>query len=163
MLTAIVSPGTQLIVEVGSWVGRSTRFLADLAPNAVIVAIDHWEGSPEHHEDPELAKALPHLYEAFLAESWDYRARIIPVKMTSIEGLKRVAEAGLQPQLGYIDADHSYESVLNDILTALDRFPESKIAGDDYDWPGVKQALDQLTKERGIRVELNKTGWLITR
>src|SRR5690606_8146862 len=127
VLSQCVNRATRLIVEVGSWTGRSTRFLAGLAPRATIVAIDHWLGSPEHADDPELAPALPHLYETFLSECWNYRDQIIPVRLKSTEGMQRVAEAGLEPDVVYIDADHRYESVVEDLSAALDLFPRAEI------------------------------------
>src|SRR5262249_51795368 len=43
---------TRLVVELGAWLGLSTRFIADLAPQAKVITIDHWQGSREHREDP---------------------------------------------------------------------------------------------------------------
>lgn len=162
-LSTCVNPSTALIVEVGSWTGRSTRFLASLAPNATIVAIDHWQGSPEHAEDAELVAALPHLYETFLAECWNYRDQIIPVRLTSVEGLQRVAEAGLSPDVVYIDADHKFDSVVDDLTTALDLFPKAQIVGDDLNWDDVRRAVEQVASERGLTFSAFGTGWRIDR
>ncbi|NUQ65213.1 MAG: hypothetical protein HUU20_22330 [Pirellulales bacterium] len=46
-----------------------------------------------------------------------------------MEGLQRVGEAGLEPDLVYIDADHRYESVVKDLTTALDLFPRAILVG----------------------------------
>ena len=162
-LARSVSQATELIVEVGSWTGRSTRFLAGLAPKATVIAIDHWKGSPEHEQDPELAEHLPHLYETFVSECWNYRDQIIPVKAGSTEGLQRVAENGLEPDLVYLDADHAYESVVKDLNTALDLFPRAIIVGDDLNWEGVKKAVDEVTTQRGLTYEAYGAGWRILR
>lgn len=161
LLSHVVTTKTRLIVEVGSWTGRSTRFLAGLAPKATIIAIDHWEGSQEHLDDPELAAALPHLYETFLSESWNYRDQIIPVRLRSIEGLERVAESGLKPDLIYIDADHQYDAVVADLNQALDLFPGVVIVGDDYDWSGVSRAVQEVCQNRGLSFETSGAGWRI--
>lgn len=161
LLTETLPRDAEVIVEVGSWLGRSTRLLAGLAPRAKVIAIDHWQGSSEHFEDPELAAFLPHLYDAFLRECWEYRGQIVPVRNSSVEGLKEVAEAGLQPDLIYIDADHSYEGVLADVSTALDRFPGVRIVGDDWNWPGVKRAVEQLVALRRLKLEVFETAWRI--
>ena len=126
-----------------------------------MVAIDHWKGSPEHHNDPELAPLLPRLYDTFLAENWDYRERIIPLRMPSVDGLRTVAQSGLVPDLVYIDGDHSAEAVRADLMTTLDLFPTARIVGDDWDWPGVQQAVEQLARERQLKVEVLKTAWRI--
>jgi predicted O-methyltransferase YrrM len=156
-----IPKSARLVVEVGSWLGRSTRFLADLIPQAHIVAIDHWQGSPEHLRDPELAAFLPRLYETFLAESWDYRERIIPVRAPSTDGLRLVADAGLKPDLVYLDADHSAESVRADLTAILDLFPGVRIVGDDWDWASVREGVDSVAGERGILVQVYNTAWRI--
>lgn len=160
-LARSVSQTTKLIVELGSWTGRSTRFLAGLAPQAMVVAIDHWNGSPEHEGDPELAEFLPQLHETFLSECWDYRDQIIPVRAESAEGLQRVAESGLQADLVYIDADHRYDSVVKDLTTALDLFPQAIIVGDDLNWDDVRKAVEEVTSERSLTYEAFGTGWRI--
>lgn len=162
-LSDTISAEAKLIVEVGSWLGRSTRFISDLAPGAKVIAIDHWKGSPEHYRDPELAPLLPRLYETFLTQSWEYRERIIPVRATSVEGLQQVAGAGLVPDVIYIDSDHSYESVVADLSVALDLFPTSRIVGDDWDWDGVRRAVQTIADQRKLRFEIFDTAWRIIR
>jgi hypothetical protein len=160
-LASCVNPATSLIVEVGSWTGRSTRFLAGLAPSATIIAIDHWQGSPEHSDDAELSAALPHLYDTFLSECWNYRDQIIPVRLKSVEGLQRVAEAGLKPDVVYIDADHTYDAVIEDLTAALDLFPTAHIVGDDFNWDDVRRAVETIATQRGLTVAVSGTGWRI--
>jgi len=163
LLERSVPRDARLIVEVGSWTGRSTRFLAGQAPQATIVAIDHWQGSPEHFNDPELAPALPHLFDTFLAECWSYRDQIVPVRLGSREGMERVAEAGLQPDVVYIDADHQYQSVVQDLLTALDLFPQASILGDDADWEDVRRAIVEVAQKRGLQWVALGAGWQVLR
>lgn len=45
-LSNSLTQSARLVVEVGSWVGRSTRYMANLAPRATIIAVDHWQGRP---------------------------------------------------------------------------------------------------------------------
>jgi hypothetical protein len=163
VLAQSLSAETRLVVELGSWTGRSTRYIADLAPRAKVVAIDHWEGSAEHAQDPELAAFLPRLYETFLSECWDYRERIIPVRAKSVEGLRRVRDAGLRPDLVYIDADHRYDGVVADLTGALEAFPEAAIIGDDWDWESVRSAVEAVARERGLEVQPQGSAWRVVR
>ncbi len=163
LLARSASQNTRLVVEVGSWLGCSTRFLAGRAPNAHIVAIDHWLGSPEHRQDSELAPWLPQLYETFLAECRDYRHQIIPVRANSLEGMRRVAETGLEPDLVYIDADHSFDVVYADVTAALDLFPQATIVGDDWNWENVQSAVLRILGERRLSCERLDNGWRIVR
>lgn len=48
----------------------------------------------------------------------------------------------------YIDGDHAYESVREDIEAWYPKIsPNGIIAGDDYGWPGVKQAVKEALGE----------------
>ena len=163
MLSDSITQSARLIVEVGSWVGRSTRYIANLAPRASIIAIDHWQGSPEHKADPQLSQFLPRLYETFLAECWEYRNQIVPVKADSVEGLRQVADAGLQPDLVYLDGDHRFECVVADLQAVLDLFPTAAVVGDDWNQPSVRTAVDTVAKQLGLKCEAHGTGWRIVR
>jgi len=45
VLSELLSPDTKLIVELGSWLGKSLFFMAERAPNAILVAIDLWDNT----------------------------------------------------------------------------------------------------------------------
>jgi hypothetical protein len=126
-----------------------------------VIAVDHWVGSVEHANDPELASFLPRLYETFLSECWDYRDRVIPLRANSVDGLRRVHAAGLSPDVVYVDADHRYESVVADLTAALDLFPRATIVGDDWDWDSVRTAVEAVARQRGIEVQSHGTAWRI--
>lgn len=131
-LSLLLNKKMKLVVELGSWLGASTRFLLDKAPSATVIAIDHWEGSYEH----KLFwwNLLPTLYESFLANCWHYKERLIPMKTTTIEGLEEIFAAGLMPDLIYLDAAHDYASVTNDLEKMYACFPSSILTGDDWSW-----------------------------
>ena len=132
-----------MVVELGSWLGLSARFFLDIAPNAMVICVDHWQGSLEHHHDEKWRKMLPTLYETFLVNLWSYRDRIIPLKAGTIEGLKLIHSLGIHPDLIYIDASHEYDAVFQDVQTAMALFPKSTICGDDWSWDGVRQAVTE--------------------
>ncbi|WP_406700945.1 class I SAM-dependent methyltransferase [Singulisphaera sp. Ch08] len=161
VLETTIPENARILVEVGSFIGRSTRFLVDFAPTAIVIAIDHWQGSSEMADDPEVVAMLPRLYETFLAECWLYRDRVVPVRRSSVEGLREVAEAGLRPDLIFIDADHSYQAVHTDLSVALDLFPQARIVGDDWDWESVRRAVQSVCRERTLQFEVHGVGWRI--
>jgi predicted O-methyltransferase YrrM len=157
MLARVLSPATQLVVELGAWLGLSTRFIASHAPNANVVSVDHWKGSPEHVNNPRYENLLPRLFETFQARCWDYRERIVPLKMTSLEGLQAVADAGLQPDVVFVDAEHSFEAVSAELALARRLFPRAILTGDDYDWTGVRDAVTDFARRQGMVAE--RIGW----
>lgn len=163
MLESVVGRQTRLVLELGAWLGLTTRFLAGRAPRATIVAIDHWQGGPEHRDQPEYAALLPALYETFLANCWSLRERVIALRSDTLSALQRLRELQIEPDVVYIDADHSFEAVRADLLAALDAFPRAAIVGDDWDWETVARAVTDVADERRLHIEQNGVAWRIIR
>ena len=42
VLSHFLNEKTRVVVEMGSWLGKSTRFISSVAPNAFVFAIDKW-------------------------------------------------------------------------------------------------------------------------
>jgi hypothetical protein len=162
-LASALSERTRVVVELGAWLGLSTRFALERAPNATVVSVDHWRGSPEHHDSEEWRQMLPTLYETFLALNWEHRARIVPVRRSTVEGLAAIAEHGVEPDAIYVDAGHEYESVLEDLETGHRLFPKAVLVGDDFDWLGVRQALEEFRSRHGFEIIRYRTGWRLRR
>lgn len=131
-LKSIIKPDYQVLLEIGAWLGQSTRVLLDANPDAHVISIDHWKGSQEH--SGFRYTFLPVLFETFLVNCWDFRDRLVPVRETSLNGLEIVAECNVQPDLILVDASHEYQDVLKDIETSHRLFPNAIICGDDYNW-----------------------------
>ncbi|HEV3436333.1 MAG TPA: class I SAM-dependent methyltransferase [Gemmata sp.] len=160
MLSRSLSPKTKLVVELGAWLGLSTRFIADAAPRATVISVDHWKGSPEHQTEERFRALLPRLYETFQSRCWKYRDRVVPLRMSSLDGLRQVAEAGLDPDFIYVDAEHTYEAVTAELKLARELFPHTLLGGDDYDWQGVRQAVDEFAHRNGLVVDrMGSRGW----
>lgn len=160
MLSRSLSQKTKLVVELGSWLGLSTRFIAEAAPRATVISVDHWKGSPEHHTEERFRPLLPRLYETFQSRCWKYRDRIVPLRMNSLDGLRRVSEAGLEPDFIYVDAEHTYEAVSAELKLARELFPHTLLGGDDYDWLGVRQAVDEFARQNYLVVDrMGSRGW----
>jgi predicted O-methyltransferase YrrM len=137
------------IIEVGSWLGRSTRVMAKHCPGTVW-AIDHWQGA---QHDPMQAS----LYAEALATRDVYAefrrnlrrdiasGKVIPMRMSSAEAhLVLLNQFGLASfDMVFIDADHSYQGCLADIEHYFQLIrPGGLVCGHDYGWPGVRQAVN---------------------
>ena len=148
-----------LIVELGAWLGLSTRFIADRVPQAHVITIDHWEGSSEHQSRSDWAALLPTLYETFQSLTWDYRERVTPLRMTTLAGLQTIADLGLNPDLIFVDADHSYAAVSAELDLCNRLFPGATLVGDDYDYPDVQRAVNEFASRIGGRIAPVGSGW----
>ncbi len=159
-------------LELGTWTGAgSTSFLARRFPKLKIICVDTWEGSPEHHRIAAYDKIRRNLWDHFCSNTWDFKDRITPLKLTTVNGMQAVANSGIKPELIYVDAAHEEEAVYEDVTTALKLFPDSVICGDDYaDGPkshaGVRNAIAQCVSEGLIsKAELGLLGrcWYLKR
>lgn len=167
-LLAPLLPHARLIVELGSWVGLSARWMLDHASDADLIAVDHWNGFasadvPSISEDAEAQRLMPILFETFVANCWEYRDRLFPLRGETYYGLHRIFEAGCKPDLIYIDADHNRDAVSRDIATAWGLFPGAVIVGDDWTWVAVREAVILFGARVGARVETRGNAWRLHR
>lgn len=138
------------VIEIGSWLGASTRHLASLIEGeGKVYAVDTWKGStnePEHQQDPR----LPFLYQLFLSNVKHAKLteKIVPIRMDSLEAAKALH---VKADLIYLDARHDTNSVTKDILAWYPHLKEDGIfCGDDWGFPsvqiGVVNAANKLKK-----------------
>ncbi len=126
------------IVELGSFMGRSTSALAS-GCKGTITAIDTWQGS----KDPKDGTHGRDVYGDFIKNMVPY-PNVTPLRLSGVEAAKRFADGSID--MMFIDAGHTYEEVKEDIATWLPKIKEGGlICGHDYSelWPGVMQAVDE--------------------
>jgi hypothetical protein len=143
-LKSRIGPDTQLIVECGTWLGCSARAMLEAAPNALLVCIDTWLGSPEHKSDnapEEWSRRLPTLYESCQRNLCPWRDRVVMVRQDSLVGLGEVYAAGLKPDLIYLDSKHTTCRVAAELAVCLELFPKAKVVLDDYNNAAVFVAV----------------------
>ena len=117
---AAAATGAGVIVEIGSWKGRSTTWLASGARLAGqrVYAVDPHRGSRENPAAHTLDEFLDNLARNGLADVVD------PMVMTSEEAAASIARP---IELLFIDGDHSYEGVRRDAELWLPRLMEGGI------------------------------------
>jgi predicted O-methyltransferase YrrM len=141
-------PADQEIVEIGVFHGRTALQLAwgaRMGQRAHVTAVDPWDlpgntyGPP--FTDPG-ARRWAHHHVKSLGFARD---------ITLVHGFSHDAAARYDgPSVGllFIDGDHSKDGAMSDVLNWAPHLAEgARIAVDDYehqDWPGVKEALDEL-------------------
>jgi hypothetical protein len=134
------------ILEVGCWIGRSTRAMADNTKGLVTV-VDTFLGSPEHREFLE-DKPKDWLWETFCANTDDLtNIQHWPMDSLTAARFIRLTDPELRFDMIFLDAAHDYESVKQDILAWMPLLhPRGLLCGHDYgpNWPEVAKAVDEL-------------------
>jgi len=140
------------VVEIGSWQGRSTCFLAQAcrdSGNGIVRAIDHFKGTPgnEVHyrvQNEDLSDLESNFRRNVAGAGLSDFVKLY--NMTSLQAVQRYVEDFADIRMLFIDGDHSYESVSEDIRRFAARLkPDGVIVFDDYhsDGPGVVQAVEE--------------------
>lgn len=146
----------QTVIEIGSWLGCSTRFIAShLEEGALLYAIDTWRGSEEHVGNDH----LPYLYSTFLSNIKHARLtdKIVPIRMESLEAAKNLS---LRADLIYIDAAHDTVSVKKDIMNWYPHLNgEGVMCGDDWLWESVRKAVVECAQILGKEIYTDNNFW----
>ena len=136
------------IAEIGSWMGRSTRALADNT-SGTVYAVDTWLGSEEH---AGMLQGRPdnYLLDEFVRNMGDLvaTARVCPIRMDSRVAARIFWERGTRFDMIFIDASHDYENVKADIVDWKKVLaPGGLLCGHDFgcaEFPGVTRAILEL-------------------
>jgi len=160
-----VAPDGSIIVEVGSWLGRSTAYLATrLKERGACVefyAVDTWRGSQSEQGQ------LDHVEDAGGSLFWHWhgnmlgchvRGYVSPMVCDSVSGADRFADASVWRV--FIDGDHAHEAVLRDVRAWLPKLaPGGVIAGHDYDRESVKGAVAEALGDRKVEQRPPRSWW----
>ncbi|WP_424134278.1 class I SAM-dependent methyltransferase [Roseomonas chloroacetimidivorans] len=167
----------ELALDLGAWKGQSTATLAEamrrVRPDSALLAVDTFLGSVEHWNRARkdrimdslgLVHGWPGLYWQFLSNMvlTGHSERVVPLPQTSDNAAAILARLRLNLDLVHIDAAHEYGAVRRDVEAywALLR-PGGILIGDDYPWPGVKQAADEFAAAQGLPIELSGPKWIL--
>ena len=134
-----------IIVEIGSWKGRSTRALADNA-HGVVYAVDDFFGSVNEESFTESnEKATNRAIECFSNISdLISGGRVIPLKLSSFGAGKFFEESKIQPDMVFIDGTHTTDAVVMDIaLWSQILAPDGLLCGHDANGADVQEGLKQ--------------------
>lgn len=130
------------IVEFGSFMGRSTRALADNSPDdCKIYAVDPWTGFYNNVIPPISTFVMPQFID-------NLRDHIESGKVIIRRMYSDSFSLDIKVDMVFIDGDHSYEGVVHDINKARSILkPGGMLCGHDYDvinWPGTVKAVNEL-------------------
>jgi predicted O-methyltransferase YrrM len=151
------------VIELGSWLGKSTRHIASILPaDGIVFAVDHWLGSAEHLDSSD----LPLLYEQFLSNTVHagLADKIVPIRLTTLEASGEFLRNKVIPDLVYVDAAHDEQSVYADLKAYYPLVQGHGIlCGDDWGWGGslgfpVCKAVHRFAVENGLTIDVFE-GW----
>lgn len=137
------------VLEIGSWQGRSTTFLAravEESKNGSFYAIDHFKGNIGKEEFYTVDGKLSSLKENFISNMTTFGLNEIVnlLDMINDEAAKEIE--GKTVRFLFIDGDHTKQGVLKDIKLFFPMLKKgSIIVFDDYfeGFPGLIEAVDE--------------------
>lgn len=169
--------GGETFVEIGSLWGRSTARMAQLIrdsqKNIKFYAVDFWDlrgitDGKWSAEDLEWAKSIgveegPDMcYQSMwtVLSNLGLTNYVTPIKLSSREAYKLFSDESID--FLFIDADHSYEGVTEDMKLWYPKVKKGKtMAGHDYDWTSVKSAVTDFFVAKPVYV--HNTSWMINK
>lgn len=150
----------RIAVELGSWLGQSTIFIAQRLPeNGLLYAVDTWLGSEDQIGLKDCEVRFPLLYQQFISniKHAGLCDRVIPCRMTTLEGARCLM---VSPELVYVDAAHDADSVYHDIMAWYPKLaPGGVMCGDDWDWSTVREGVHRAAQELGQKVWSDQAFW----
>lgn len=158
------------VIEVGSWKGLSANNMARIckengATEAIITCVDTWLGSPEHMEGESASfgmkriNGVPAILDVFVknAKKLQNDDVIFPFPMSSFQAGEYFIRKNYKADIIYIDAGHEYDAVYLDIKLYWNVLKEGGyMILDDYNWPGVRKAIDEFFKDVKFEVIENQ-------
>jgi len=146
------APDGGMLVEIGCWMGKSAHFMCSKirasGKKLRFVCVDTWQGSVEHQ--PHMAalggSVRPH-FDKFMKEHEGYYEAI---QKPSLEAVHDFPDASIN--FLFIDGSHEYDDVKADVTAWLPKVvPGGVIAGHDFNWEGVRRAVDELLGAKNVR------------
>ena len=130
------------VVEVGTGKGTNAKYLLDHCPDIILIEVAYYPGeiTLTCRSADEKAKRM------WLRRIKPHRSRVDIIAKPSVEAAKKIKDQSVD--VVFIDADHAYESVIQDVLAWCSKVKRGGLlCGHDYAhprFPGVKRAVDEV-------------------
>ena len=144
------------LLEIGVWRGDNAHRILKQHPTARLTLVDPWQSPAEHcsykhsgsSDSRSSQEVFEHHYQECLRKLKPFADRVTVIRMPSTEAAASVLK-DKRFDVIFIDADHSYDGCLSDILAWRDH-ASLWIGGHDYgkaSFPGVTQAVNEQYPE----------------
>ena len=148
-----LAPDGGVMVEIGSWRGKSLAFLVVESLNSGkshrIVAVDPWSDGLSGDDSSDVMTA-DEVFEDFkrnlnpVADDYEY------IRGTSLEAVNQFEDQSLD--FVFVDGSHAYRDVLDDLKAWYPKIRDGgTLAGHDYHWPEVRRAVTKFCGAIGQR------------
>jgi len=164
------------VLEIGSMVGGSCiRMIESLnrcgLHNSSIVCIDPftgdmnmwgWESKNEGYKFLQLENGIPTIYKRFLANTYEYRNKIVPINCTALTGIKLLARIRSHnrisslPSIIFLDSAHYKNETYNEIIDCYEQLmrPNMVLFGDDWGWADVQHDVIRAAKHFELNIKM---------
>lgn len=147
-------PSGSHFVEIGSWKGKSSSYMAvEIANSEKSIQFDcidpwpNWKPEGEYFET-----TCENLYETFLTNIEPVKDYLNPIRATSMEVVNQYKDESID--FVFIDGNHEYEYVFNDIKHWISKIKSGGVlSGHDYHYPPVIKAVSDNNLENIISRE----------
>lgn len=171
-----------LLLEIGCFLCASTRRWLTKHPQLKVIGVDPWDddlirqvgryiGRPNlTRKYPERATQMRMLaditnnkpFPTAMANVVEFNDRFIPYRGLSPNALRELKDAGIEPDVIYIDCDKKPDEL--EVSHAL--WPSARITGDDWHWSRTKgypmrQVVYAFAEKHGFSVEAEGATWIL--
>ncbi len=180
----ITESGAGLMLEIGCFMCASTRRWLSNHPNLKVIGIDPWDdglvtqvsrymGAPNltrKYPDPAVQQQFladvtsngP--YRTALANVSEFKDRFIPYRGLSPGALFDLKDAGIEPDIVYIDCDKKPD----ELEVSHKLWPNARITGDDWHWSRTKgypmrKVVYEFAEKYGFTVDAEWATWILKR
>ncbi len=155
------SIGATKLCEVGVAYGYHAEYILQNMPEIEYHGVDPYLAGYDHTDpfvrdvallygdEPQLA--MNRLFRAVNSKLTQYDGRANLLRKTSVKGAEIINDGYFD--IVYIDGDHTYDAVRNDLDAWSSKVrPGGILCGDDYKWLGVRQAVLEFMDITGKQV-----------
>ncbi|MBO6506707.1 MAG: hypothetical protein JJ850_01025 [Kordiimonadaceae bacterium] len=171
-----------LLLEIGCFLCASTRRWLTKHPKLKVIGVDPWDddlirqvgryiGRPNlTRKYPERATQMKMLaditnnkpFPTAMANVVEFRDRFIPFRGWSPDALRAIKDAGIEPDVIYIDCDKKPD----ELEVSHELWPNARITGDDWHWSRTKgypmrQVVYAFAEKHGFSVEAEGATWVL--
>ncbi len=171
-----------LLLEIGCFLCASTRRWLTVHPDLKVIGVDPWDddlirqvgryiGRPNlTRKYPERATQMQMLadisnnkpFPTAMANVAEFKDRFIPYRGWSPKALHQLKDAGIEPDVIYIDCDKKPD----ELEVSHQLWPNARITGDDWHWSRTKgypmrQVVYAFAEKHGFEVEAKDATWIL--